>query len=177
MVDAVVKAKHVETIFTAMSLAKEFSEEQKATVQSWADDGAGLSDIQKRLSNEMDIRVTYMELRFLLDDLGVSLKETPTPEPWEEKAPSPESELLSGADGNDVPTGDGVRISISSVQRPGALISGVATFAGGQQVEWWLDQMGQLGMNPKDEDFRPSQEQMMSFQRELQKTVQEKGGF
>lgn len=158
-----------------MSLAKQFSEEQVATVQSWADDGDGLSDIQKKLSTEMDIKVTYMELRFLLDDLGVSLKETPKPDPEEE--PASESDLLSESDSNDVPTGDGVRISISSVQRPGALISGVATFAGGQQVEWWLDQMGQLGMNPKDEDFRPSQEQMMSFQRELQKTVQEKGGF
>lgn len=160
-----------------MSLAKQFSEEQVATVQSWADDGDGLSDIQKKLSTEMDIKVTYMELRFLLDDLGVSLKETPKPDPEEEEEPASESDLLSESDSNDVPTGDGVRISISSVQRPGALISGVATFAGGQQVEWWLDQMGQLGMNPKDEDFRPSQEQMMSFQRELQKTVQEKGGF
>ena len=160
-----------------MSLAKEFSEEQVATVQSWTDEGAGLSDIQKKLSAEMDIKVTYMELRFLLDDLGVNLKETPEPDPEEEAAPSRESDLLSGDGSTDVPTGDGVRVSLASVQRPGALISGVATFAGGQQVEWWLDQMGQLGLNPKDEDFRPSQEQMMSFQRELQKTVQEKGGL
>ena len=50
-----------------------------------------------------------------------------------------------------------------------------ATFAGGEEAEWWLDQMGQLSMNPKSEGFRPNQEQMMSFQKELQKAVQDKG--
>ena len=159
-----------------MSLAKSFSDEQKATVQSWADAGDSLSDIQKKLASEMEVKVTYMELRFLIDDLGVKMKED---EPEEEAADEPElvdaddSEFLGEED--ELPTGDSVKVAISALQRPGALISGTATFAGGEEAEWWLDQMGQLGMSCKNKDFRPNQEQMMAFQQELQKAVQQQG--
>jgi hypothetical protein len=156
-----------------MSLAKTFTEEQIATVQSWADDGDGLSEIQKKLLSEMEVRVTYMELRFLIDDIGVKLKEEPQEDTEENKdiEDEPESDLLSEG---ELPAGDGVKVTISALQRPGALISGNATFAGGE-AEWWLDQMGQLSMDPKTEGFRPNQQQMMSFQKELQKAVEKKG--
>ncbi len=165
-----------------MSLAKNFTDEQKATVQSWADSGDGLSDIQRKLADEMDVRVTYMELRFLIDDLGVKLPEPEAPAEPETKE-SADDDLPEGLDDDtsipdgEGPVGDEAQVSISALQRPGALISGTVTFAGGNSAEWWLDQMGQLGMNPKGDDFQPSPEQMMSFQRELQAAVQAKGGF
>ncbi|MDF1814500.1 MAG: hypothetical protein P1V20_20000 [Verrucomicrobiales bacterium] len=155
-----------------MSLAKSFTEEQIATVQSWADEGDGLSEIQRKLGSEMDIKVTYMELRFLIDDLGVKLKEDKPEEPEEPASEEEETELV-----DELPSGDGAKVSISALQRPGALISGSVTFSGGEEADWWLDQMGQLGMNPKTEGFRPNQEQMMSFQQELKKAVEERGGI
>ena len=157
-----------------MSLAKSFSSEQIAVVQSWADQGEGLSGIQKRLAEEMEIKVTYLELRFLLDDLGVQM-------PDEEVAPQEQSDLDEEVeekkeDRKD-PKGNNVAVSISKLQRPGAVISGTAQFAGGEQAEWWLDQLGQLGMSPKNKDFRPNDKQMRAFQKELQKAVQSEGGY
>lgn len=152
-----------------MSLSKSFTAEKIATVQSWADAGDGLSEIQRKLNSEMQVKVTYMELRFLIDDLGVKLKEE-TPEP-EEAADDEEEDVLD----DSLPTGSEARVTISALQRPGALISGNATFAEGNTAEWWLDQNGQLGMTPKTVGFRPNPEQMRAFQKELQQLVQKRG--
>lgn len=153
-----------------MSLAKSFTEEQIKTVQSWADLGDNLSEIQKKLASEMDVKVTYMELRFLLDDLRVKLKEDEVEETTEEDSEEDPPESPEAG-----PQGDEVQVTISALQRPGALISGSASFAGGETAEWWLDQTGQLGMKAQNESFRPNQEQMMAFQKELQQAVQSKG--
>lgn len=160
-----------------MSSAKSLSDEQIAMIQSWADSGDGLSEIQKKLDSEMNVKVTYLELRFLIDDLGVKLPEIePEVEDSGEDSGEEEAEPLDD-DVETAASGDDAVVSISALQRPGALISGTVSFAGGETAEWWLDQMGQLGMNPKNEDFRPNEKQMMSFQKELQRVVQEKGGL
>ena len=75
-----------------MSLAKSLTEEQIATIQSWADGGDGLSEIQSKLGSELDAKVTYLETRFLLEDIGVELKKEPEPEP------EPEAEEEVGQD-------------------------------------------------------------------------------
>ena len=46
---------------------------QKQKVREWIEAGLSLSDIQNKLSAELEIRMTYMEVRFLVDDLGVNL--------------------------------------------------------------------------------------------------------
>lgn len=160
-----------------MSLAKDFSDEQIAMIQSWADEGDGLSEIQKKLDSEMEVKVTYLELRFLIDDLGVKIPEIQPEVEDEDETVSEDDDTDSEEEVEKVASGDDAVVSISALQRPGALISGTVAFAGGESAEWWLDQMGQLGMNPKNEDFRPSEAQMISFQKELQRTVQEKGGL
>ena len=171
-----------------MSIAKSLSEEQIATIQSWADAGAGLSDIQARLSEEMDVKVTYMEMRFLVDDIGIQFQPEPDPEPEEKEesetdqanqednapdSPSPGNDLLGE---NDQASGS-VTVTVDQVQRPGAIISGQVTFSGGQSASWFLDEMGRLGMDPRDEDdnFQPSESDLMAFQEELQKVIKESG--
>lgn len=159
-----------------MSLAKSLTEEQIATIQSWADGGDGLSEIQSRLGSELDAKVTYLETRFLLEDIGVELKKEPEPEPeTEEEAGQDES-----ADSEALPeSGDGpggeLSLTIDKLQRPGAIISGKVTFDGSETASWWLDQMGQLGFEPENEAFSPTPEQMMAFQRELQAKIQQSG--
>ena len=163
-----------------MSLAKSLSEEQISKIQSWADRGDGLSEIQKNLAEDMEIKVTYLELRFLLDDLGVKLKED-EPEPESSAADTDDGDVDGAepeeAGGEKIPTGDEVVVSLSALQRPGAILSGTATFSGGEVADWWLDQLGQLGMNPKNESFRPNKAQTMAFQKELQRVVREQGGI
>lgn len=163
-----------------MSNPKSLSDEQVAQIRAWAESGDGLAEIQKKLRTEMGLSVTYLETRFLLEDLAVELLPTPAPEP--EKAPPGEE----GADFGDSPDGEGagsadalkpegVKVSLDQVLRPGALLSGKADFGGGKVVSWWLDQMGRLGMDGGDPDFRPTEEQARSFQMELSRLVQQSG--
>jgi hypothetical protein len=50
------------------------SPEQKQTVASWVAAGDSLAIIQRKLSDELKISMTYMDVRFLVDDLGLELK-------------------------------------------------------------------------------------------------------
>ena len=180
-----------------MSIAKSLSEEQITKIQSWADEGDGLSEIQNRLISEMEISITYMEMRFLIDDIGVHLKSDPEPEKEEpeeeeEELGQVEPEVVDAVfdeEGSELPEAipaedaqeqeealpTEVSVTVDKVQRPGAMISGTVSFGGGNDAEWSLDQRGQLGMNPKNEGFRPTESQVMAFQQELQRVVEESG--
>ncbi len=49
--------------------------EQKQRVTAWVNDGLSLSDVQKRITADLGIHMTYMDVRFLVDDLNLALKE------------------------------------------------------------------------------------------------------
>src|SRR5258706_7043964 len=48
--------------------------EQKQAVSSWVAAGDNLSAVQKKLAEQFKISMTYMDVRFLVDDLGLELK-------------------------------------------------------------------------------------------------------
>jgi len=48
--------------------------EQKQAVTSWIAAGDNLSAVQKKLAEQFKISMTYMDVRFLVDDLGLELK-------------------------------------------------------------------------------------------------------
>ncbi|MSU51923.1 MAG: hypothetical protein EXS41_00805 [Opitutaceae bacterium] len=48
--------------------------EQKQAVASWVAAGDNLSAVQKKLAEQFKISMTYMDVRFLVDDLGLELK-------------------------------------------------------------------------------------------------------
>ncbi len=50
------------------------SPEQKQTVSSWVAAGDNLSAVQKKLAEQFKVSLTYMDVRFLVDDLGLELK-------------------------------------------------------------------------------------------------------
>ena len=52
--------------------------EQKQAVSQWVAAGDNLSAIQKKLSEQFKVSMTYMDVRFLVDDLNLALKD-PTP--------------------------------------------------------------------------------------------------
>ena len=52
----------------------DLSDEQKAAIAQWAEEGADLSDIQKRLKGELELNVTYMNTRLLVLDLNIEIK-------------------------------------------------------------------------------------------------------
>ena len=52
----------------------QLSPEQKQTVTAWVAAGDSLAVIQKKLSEQLKVSMTYMDVRFLVDDLGLELK-------------------------------------------------------------------------------------------------------
>lgn len=49
--------------------------EQKAAVASWVTAGDNLSIVQKKLSDQFKLSLTYRDVRFLVDDLELTLKD------------------------------------------------------------------------------------------------------
>ena len=142
------------------------TEDQRAAISKWIEGGASLPDIQKRLKEEFQISLTYLETRLLADDLKLALKEPerpiePPPLPPPDKAAAPASGKVS--------------VTIDQITRPGAMVSGRATFSDGQNAEWYLDQTGRLGLNPSTPGYRPSQQDVMDFQVELEKLARNQG--
>lgn len=160
-----------------MKSAKSLTDIQIKQIQAWADDGDGIPEIQKKLRDEFELRVTYLETRFLLEDLKIELKPTPVPEPEvkpeDTAAPEAAPDDESGLD--DAAESGGAKVTLDSLLRPGALISGKVDFGGGNKVSWWLDQMGRLGMDPGQPGFRPTEDQMIAFQTELRAVIQKSG--
>ena len=56
-------------------------ESQKEQVRQWAAEGAGLSEIQRRIKDEFGISMTYMDVRFLMLDLHADVRDKPEPKP------------------------------------------------------------------------------------------------
>ncbi len=155
------------------------TEDQKQTVTGWIKAGASLNDVQKRLAEELQISLTYLDVRLLVAELNVVPKEKEKPQ---EAKPAPEPEPATAplnADGlNDdppLPGGGNVSVSIDQITRPNAMISGKATFSDGQRAEWYLDPMGRLALDPVTPGYRPSQEDVMTFQMELQRLASQQG--
>jgi hypothetical protein len=50
--------------------------EQKKAVTEWVAAGDNLSNVQKKLSEQFKLSLTYRDVRFLVDDLNLELKDT-----------------------------------------------------------------------------------------------------
>lgn len=172
------------TITSNMTL----DDSQKQAVRQWIDEGLKVADIQKKLTEDFNANLTYMEVRFLVDDLGVIPKdpepevqeETPDPEPENPEASDiapqqePSGELVD--DAQEVPPAGGkVSITLDQLARPGMMVSGKVTFSDNQSAGWYLDQFGQLGLSPEQEGYKPSQPDLMEFQMTLQSELSRKG--
>ena len=152
-------------------------EAQKQKVRQWIEEGLKLSEIQSRLEQEFSLKMTYLEARFLVDDLKLSLKDpTPPPNPPEPPAtpaaaPGPVPEAAEPA-----PAGASKdSISVDTIPRPGSLVSGSVTFSDGQSATWMLDQMGRLGLGAKTPGYRPSPQDVEEFQILLQEELSKMG--
>lgn len=60
--------------------------EQRDAVSKWIGAGETLANVQRRLADEFKVSLTYMEVRFIVDDLGLELK---SPAPAKPAAPAP----------------------------------------------------------------------------------------
>ncbi|HEX9045651.1 MAG TPA: hypothetical protein VF988_01375 [Verrucomicrobiae bacterium] len=157
------------------------TDEQRKQVAAWITDGAKLGEIQNRLTQEFGLKLTYMETRFLVDDLKLVPKdpEPPkTPEPPAAAKPALKTEPVPNepADAIPAPAGGGkVSVTVDQITRPGSLVSGKVTFSDGQTGDWYLDQMGRLGVAPKQQGYKPSPADVQDFQLALQREMAKMG--
>jgi hypothetical protein len=150
---------------------------QRQKVAAWIADGAKLSEIQTRLMSEFGLKLTYMEVRFLVDDLKLTPKD---PEP--PKVATPVAEAAKPAEKKNAPpsvgpagaTG-GVSVTVDQLARPGAIVSGKVVFSDGQQAEWYLDQTGRLGVVPRQQGYKPTADDVQQFQAALQSELARMG--
>lgn len=167
--------------------------EQKESVAAWVAAGATLNEIQDRLKTELGVVLTFMDTRFLLSDLGLSLK-PPAGEADEAEAPADTAGVVEPDDGfteEEFPEGgfadEGaaagltepgpgagparVVVTVDAVTLPGTMVSGKVTFSDGVKGGWYLDQMGQLGLTGIDRGYQPPEADVVAFQRELQRAL------
>jgi hypothetical protein len=155
------------------------NDEQRRHVATWISQGAKLSEIQNRLAQEFNVRLTYIETRFLVDDLKLTPQDPEPPKvekPLIPDATKPADEKKAPADAPKLGLAPGgVSLSVDQIARPGAFISGKVTFSDGQTAEWYLDQSGRLGVVPAQQGYKPSAADVQQFQIGLQEELQRMG--
>jgi hypothetical protein len=175
----------------------ELSQQQREAVSQWIASGESLAAVQRRLRDEFSLSMTYMEVRFLVDDLGLELKTPEKPRP----APAPDAALPENppadplaAPGSGAPaTADegfaadladelgtpdapgAVKVEVDRIMRPGTVVSGSVKFSDGNSATWALDQMGRLMLDAGKTGYKPSQADIATFQQELSAQLQRHG--
>jgi hypothetical protein len=154
-------------------------DKQRQSVAAWIADGLKLSEIQNRIATEFGLRVTYMEVRFLVDDLKLTPKDPEPAKPAPAAAVSPlaatsAAPLAPESPATALPAG-GVSVTVDHLARPGAMVSGKVAFSDGQKAEWYLDQTGRLGVVPAVQGYKPSAADVQQFQLALQDEMAKMG--
>jgi hypothetical protein len=157
-------------------------EGQRRTVAEWIEQGLKLSEIQTRITKEFGVSMTYMDVRFLIDDLKLKPKDTlPTAPlvtvgaPKAPGAPAPTAGPMPPPAAEETPSLGGVSVTVDHVARPGALVSGRVKFSDGKGAAWLIDQMGRPGLVPDEQGYRPSQQDISEFQVQLQEELARMG--
>jgi len=160
-------------------------EEKRKTVAQWIAQGLKLADIQNRLASELGVNLTYMDVRFLVDDLKLTPKDAERPKttsPLTAPSPAPPAQgrapAAKPAAETAKPTGQrppGVSLSVDQVARPGAVASGNVSFSDGNTANWYVDQMGRLGLVPQQQGYRPPEADLQQFQTALEAELSKLG--
>ncbi len=132
------------------------SSEQISMVKSWIAEGKKIAEVQTLLAEKFSVSITYMDLRFLIDDLEIELKKEPEIVPEKPIEPEPAQQPK------------GVSLEMDKISKPGIMASGSAIFSDGVSAKWEIDQYGRIGLQAEGhENYRPSQEDVASFQEQL----------
>ncbi len=150
---------------------EELSPDQVQALRVWAEKGLDLNAIQKKLYEELGLKLTFMDTRFLLQDLEISISR---PEPAQEMEMIPESvqesqasqadEFVSSSTPPDPLLGK-TQVTVDEITLPHALISGKVLFKSGAQGVWNIDRTG--GINWDASIGEPTDDDLREFETEL----------
>ena len=172
--------------------------EQTKAVSEWVAAGDTLYAVQKKLADQFKVSMTYMDVRFLVDDLNLLLKDTaPKVDASDvskapaEKAPAEKKGFLDKAKeklglaptaeedtsvADEAPAaGAGVSVTVDKVNlNPAAMATGTVTFPGGVTGKWIVDLQGRPGLiEVSKPGFRPSPADAQAFMQELSAALQQ----
>jgi hypothetical protein len=166
--------------------------EQKKSVSEWVAAGDNLYAVQKKLADQFKVSMTYMDVRFLVDDLNLELKDPApkadandvskgaAPKPVDAGTAGPvgvEKASVAGdagtLDEEPAPAG-GVSVTVDKVSlHPGAMASGTVTFPDGVTGRWIVDLQGRPGITEVSKPgYRPSPVDAQAFMQELSMALQ-----
>lgn len=154
------------------------NESQQKTVTAWVAEGLKLSQIQTRLASELGVRLTYMEVRLLVDDLKLKLQDPEPAKPAALQPAQPPAVNAAPPETAPVPSAAGlgnVSVAVDQLARPGALVSGKVKFSDGMSADWYLDQTGRLGLIPQQQGYKPSATDVQQFQLALESEMAKLG--
>lgn len=142
----------------------QLSPEQVRSIRDWAEEGLDLNAIQKKLHEDLGIKLTFMDTRFLLQDLDIHIRQ-PEPEPLPEQsaamvAPAP----LLGR----------IQVTVDEVTPPHALMAGKVLFKSGAQGVWDIDRTGRINWDATQGE--PTAEDLREFETELQAVIRSRMG-
>ena len=171
--------------------------EQKQAVAAWVAAGDNLSAVQKKLSEQFKVSMTYRDVRFLVDDLGLELKNAAPKTDASDVSKAAVAKPAAAAEveradpsalaDDDLPVDEGVpavpppagtgtfSLEIDRLMRPGTMVSGSVTFSDGVTGKWALDQQGRLMLETAQKGYQPGPADVQAFQRELQTQLQRQG--
>ncbi|HZZ18296.1 MAG TPA: hypothetical protein VFE25_02945 [Opitutaceae bacterium] len=155
--------------------------EQKQTVAEWVAAGDNLYAVQKKLAELLKVSMTYMDVRFLVDDLNLQLvdakpkadasdvSKSPPPPAQAMPAPGPEGEMPP----MDAP-GGAVHVTVDKMNlNPNAMATGTVTFPDGVTGKWMVDLQGRPGLTDVSQPgYRPSPADAQAFMQELSLALQ-----
>lgn len=150
---------------------------QISKVSAWVAEGATLSQIQERISSQLEISMTYMDVRFLVDDLNLALIEKEEPKKPEE-AVSADLTAPAAAAEAQAPTAPGagvVTVEVDTISQPHAMVSGHVTFSDGEKADWYIDHQGRPGMAARTPGYRPTPQDIADFQTKLDAALRQAG--
>ena len=113
--------------------------------------------------------MTFLDVRFLVDDLNLTLQEKEEPKKLDTDKVD---EIV--AEPATTPVG-GVKVEIDPITRPGVMVSGNVTFSDAQVADWYLDMEGRPGLVPRTQGYRPSQPDIVDFQTKLDNALRQAG--
>lgn len=170
--------------------------EQKQAVAEWVAAGDTLYAVQKKLADQFKVSMTYMDVRFMVDDLNLQLKDPqPKADPSDvgkgapaKQAPEKKGFLdkakeklgLAGDEGDQTPDEEdsappsGVTVTVDKVSvNPNAMASGTVAFPDGVTGRWIVDLQGRPGIvNVSKPGYRPSPADAQAFMQELSLALQ-----
>ena len=154
-----------------------------------------MAEIQKRISEEFGIDMTYLDVRILVADLPQPVEPEPPKAPEildDPNAPgdsggleasdelgdsgvAEKPELPESPENPAEPQLAELSVSVDPLAPPGAIACGSVVFSDGTAGKWVLDQMGRLGLSGLPEGYRPPPEDGAQFQTKLVAALRAKG--